>query len=57
MGLMDKLKEMLGRNTGKVEQGVDKAGSLLDEKTGGKYSDQVKSGEEAVKKGLHEQGQ
>ena len=52
MGLMDKVKSMFGSNSGKVKdlaadhgdqivKGVDKATDMVDDKTKGKYHDQL----------------
>lgn len=49
MGLFDSAKEKLGQNSDKVDQGVDKAGDAVNEKTGDKYSDQVEKGGDALK--------
>ena len=32
-----------------VEQGIDKAGNTVDDKTGGKFSDQIDKGQDALK--------
>ena len=37
MGLLDKIKDLIGGNADKVKQGVDKAADMVDEKTGGKF--------------------
>lgn len=49
MGLFDKAKEKLGENGDKVDQGVDKAGDVVDEKTGGEHADQVDKGQDFAK--------
>lgn len=46
MGLLDKAKDMLKGNTDKVKEGIDKAGDMIDEKTGGKFSDHIETAEE-----------
>ena len=48
MGLMDKVKGMLGQNRAKVEDGIEKAGDFVDDKTGGKYADHVDKGQDAA---------
>lgn len=48
MGLMDKIKAMLGGNADKVKQGVEKAGDMVDDKTGGKFADKVDMAQEKV---------
>jgi len=46
MSIVDKVKEMLGSNTDKAKQGVDKGGDMLDKRTGGKYADKVDTAQE-----------
>ena len=46
MGLLDKAKDMLKGNTDKVKEGIDKAGDMIDEKTGGKFSEHIETAEE-----------
>lgn len=41
MGLLDKIKAMLGGNADKVKGGLDKAGDMIDDKTGGKFGDKI----------------
>ncbi|WP_067479905.1 antitoxin [Actinomadura hibisca] len=41
MSIVDKVKEMLGQNADKAKQAVDKAGDMVDQRTGGKYADKV----------------
>jgi hypothetical protein len=62
MSLMDTLKGLVGKgkdvateNADKIHDAVDKAGGFIDEKTGGKYSDQIGKGAEAVKNAIPEQ--
>ncbi|WP_446664372.1 antitoxin [Flexivirga sp. B27] len=53
MGLFDSAKdkasELAGDNKDKVDEGVEKAGDAVDDKTGGKFSDQIDSGQDAAK--------
>ena len=49
MGFMDKVKGMLGQHGDKVDQGIDRAGDAVDDKTGGKYAGHVDKGQEAAK--------
>ncbi len=64
MGLLDKAKEALSSDEGslgdkaknavnthqdKVDMGVDKAGDVLDARTGGKYADKVDQGQATIK--------
>ncbi|MFB4303417.1 antitoxin [Actinomadura sp. NTSP31] len=41
MSFMDKVKEMLGQHPDQARSGVEKAGDMFDQKTGGKYADKV----------------
>jgi antitoxin protein of toxin-antitoxin system len=53
MGILDKLKhgkDQVLQNEG--DTGLDKAGQLLNDKTGGKYSDQIDSGVNKVEQML-----
>ena len=38
-----KAKSLAADNTDKIESGLDKAGTFVDDKTGGKYSDKIGS--------------
>ena len=49
MGLFDKAKDLLGQHGDKVEGAIDKVAGVVDEKTGGKYSDKIDQGAEAAK--------
>ena len=49
MGLLDKAKAALTGHEEQAGQGVDKAGDMLDEKTGGKYAEHVDKGQTFVK--------
>ncbi|OBF29642.1 antitoxin [Mycobacterium sp. ACS4331] len=49
MSFLDKAKDLIGKNTEKVEQAIDKAGDFIDDKTGGKYSDTVDKVQDAAK--------
>ena len=50
MGILDKAKDLLSQNAGKVEMAIDKAGQFVDEKTQGKYSDTIHKVQEEAKK-------
>lgn len=41
MSIVDKVKQMLGQNADKAKHGVEKAGDMFDQRTGGKYADKV----------------
>lgn len=49
MGLLDKVKGLIGKNADKVEGAIDKAADVADDKTGGKYSDKIDSGADKAK--------
>lgn len=61
MGMFDKMKEkaaeLAGQHGDKADQGVDKAADFADEKTGGKYSDQINTGAEKAKEAMDNLGQ
>jgi MT0933-like antitoxin protein len=46
---VDKAKDLAAENKDQVDDVIDEAGDMIDEKTGGKYSDQVDQGQEAAK--------
>lgn len=50
MGLFDKAKKLAEDNADKVADGVDKATDVVDDKTGGKYSDHLEKVDEAAEK-------
>jgi len=41
MGIFDKIKGLAGDNSDKVKEGLDKAGDMIDEKTGGEHTDKI----------------
>ncbi|CNE19492.1 Antitoxin Rv0909/MT0933 [Mycobacterium tuberculosis] len=41
MSIVDKVKQMLGQNAEKAKQGVEKAGDMFDQRTGGKHAGKV----------------
>jgi ABC-type transporter Mla subunit MlaD len=49
MGLFDKVKKLAEDHGDKLEGAVDKVAEVVDDKTGGKYSDTIESGAEAAK--------
>lgn len=50
MGIFDKLKGMLRKNDAKVEQGIDRAADVADDKLGGKVgSDKIDMAAEHAK--------
>jgi len=46
---IDKAKDIAAENEEAVQAGIDKAADMADEKTGGKYSDQIDQAAEAAK--------
>lgn len=54
--LKNKAKDLIGQHGDKVDQGVERAGQLADEKTGGKYGEHIDKGEEKLKEGLRKFG-
>ncbi|MFC3850663.1 antitoxin [Corynebacterium hansenii] len=51
MSLIDKAKDFIDKNPDKVRQGIEKAGDVIDERTGGKYADKIdRVQEEAAKR-------
>jgi hypothetical protein len=49
VSVMDKIKSMLKGHEDQAGKGIDKAGDVVDDKTGGKYSDQVDTAQEKAK--------
>ncbi|MFG1999605.1 antitoxin [Spirillospora sp. NPDC048911] len=49
MSIVDKVKEMLGGHADKAKGAVDKAGDMVDKKTGGKYADKVDMGQDKAR--------
>jgi hypothetical protein len=52
MGLLDKMKSMVSGNKDKANGAIDKAGDVVDEKTGDKYTDKVDMGQDKAKEML-----
>jgi hypothetical protein len=57
MSIVDKVKEMLGQHSDKAKRGVEKAGDMADERTGGKYSDKIDKAQEKGSDYIDQQGQ
>jgi hypothetical protein len=49
MGIFDRAKEALSGHNEQVEAAIDKAGDFIDEKTEGKYAEQVDQGQQMAK--------
>lgn len=54
---LDKAKDAVGDNADKIDGAVDKAAQLADEKTGGKFGDQIQQGADMAKEQLGNLGQ
>ncbi|MEU1126624.1 antitoxin [Streptomyces sp. NPDC005899] len=52
MSAMDKIKKMLKGHEDQAGKGVDKAGDMIDERTQGKYSKHVDTGQEKLRQQL-----
>ncbi len=46
---VDKAKDLAAEHEDKVSDGIDKLAEVVDEKTGGKYSDKIDQGAEKAK--------
>jgi hypothetical protein len=51
-GLMGKAKDLVSQNRDKVEAGLDKAGDIVDQKTGGKHHDKIEKALDKADEGL-----
>ena len=51
MGIFDKAKDLLNEHSDKVDQGIDKAAELIDQKTGGQHTEQIRSSRRAGQAG------
>ena len=47
-GFMDKAQDMADQHDDKVDQGLEKAGDVADQKTGGKFDGQIDKGVDAA---------
>ncbi len=54
MGLLDKAKDLLGKNADKVDTAITKAGDLVDKKTQGKYASTIDKVQDAAKKAVQD---
>ncbi len=56
MSMFDNLKgkasELVDKNSDKIADGMDKAGELLDSKTGGAHTDKIATGKDKLKDAL-----
>jgi hypothetical protein len=56
MGLMDTIKGWFGGNKDTAKGGIDKAGDVVDDKTGDKYVAQVDKGQDVAKDAVDKLG-
>ena len=49
MGIFDKAKDLVGKNSDKVEDAIDKAADVADDKTGGMYAELIDTGVDKAK--------
>ena len=54
--LKDQARGMLHGHSDQADKGVDKAGQMIDERTGNRYTDQINTGTGKAKEMLAEQG-
>ena len=55
--LLDKAKELIGQRPGQVDKGIEKSGEFVDQKTGGRHSDQIRQGEQRAENYMGTGGQ
>lgn len=49
MGIFDKAKDLANEHNEQVDQGIDKAAEVIDEKTGGQHTDKIEQGAQQAK--------
>ena len=52
MGVFDSIADAAKDHEAKIEEGIEKVGDLIDEKTGGKFADQVDKVQNLANEGL-----
>ena len=57
MGLIDKVRGLTGKHADKVEDAIDKVAEVVDDKTKGRYADQIDKGAEAAKGLVGDEGE
>jgi MT0933-like antitoxin protein len=55
--LADEAKKFAGEHSDQVKEGLQKAGDVLDEKTGNRFGDQIQDGEKRAEDFLGDGGQ
>lgn len=48
MGIFDKAKDLAAEHSDQVDQGIERAGNTVDDRTGGKYSEHVDKGQHTI---------
>ena len=56
MGIFDKAKDLVGEHNEQIDQGIDKAADVVDEKTGGSHTEEIDQGADVVKGALDDFG-
>ncbi|HEY5978558.1 MAG TPA: antitoxin [Microlunatus sp.] len=56
MGIFDKAKDLLNEHSDKVDQGIDKAAEIIDQKTGGQHTTQIDQAAEQAKQAMDNTG-
>ena len=49
MGIFDRAKDAMSGHSDQIDAGVEKAGDMVDEKTEGKYAEQVDKGQDMAR--------
>ncbi len=52
MGVFDSISDAAKDHEAKIEEGIEKIGDFIDEKTGGKFADQVDKVQDLANEGL-----
>jgi hypothetical protein len=55
--LADEAKNLAGQHSDQVQEGLDKAADFADQKTGNRFDDQIKDGEQQAENFLGDGGQ
>jgi hypothetical protein len=55
--MADKAKDAMGAHKDKLDEGIEAAGDKADEKTGGKYAQQVDKGQDMARDAADRHGQ
>ena len=49
MGFLDNAKKLASKHADQVEKGIEKAGDIVDKKTGGKHRDKIRKAQDQAK--------